>query len=59
MIRSGKPSEFDYGPYKNLEVYGQTLPPVYPLEKLTTTLSSVPVILIVGDRDVLVPKHNL
>ena len=43
---SGKFRPFDYGPEKNLKLYGAMEPPDYPIHKITS-----PVYLYVGQYD--------
>lgn len=51
---SGKFQEFDYGPIKNMERYGQSEPPNYNLKNIT-----VPVSLYYGMGDLIVsPEVN-
>ncbi|XP_015789221.1 lipase 3 [Tetranychus urticae] len=47
--------EFDYGPKKNLELYGSTKPPKYPFENVPT----YNLVLISGLNDYLAPPVNI
>ena len=57
-MRSGSWRQFDYGEEKNMEVYGQKKPLEYNLESLKTRLSNVPMMLFVGNNDVLVDLRD-
>lgn len=59
MIRTSSIAQFDYGPDGNFKQYKKLTPPVYEVNKLAERLNDIPMILFVGDRDVLVPQHNL
>ncbi|KAL0273383.1 UNVERIFIED_CONTAM: hypothetical protein PYX00_006061 [Menopon gallinae] len=45
--------QFDYGPVKNMELYGSDTPPLYDLERITAPLS-----LHYSDNDLLVNPHD-
>ncbi|KAL7041837.1 hypothetical protein ACKWTF_000920 [Chironomus riparius] len=50
---TGKFRPFDYGPEKNLKLYGAKVPPDYPLHKITS-----PVYLYVGQYDIIFRKMD-
>ncbi|XP_069696403.1 lipase 1-like isoform X2 [Periplaneta americana] len=54
LALSGEFQQFDFGEEKNMEVYGQTVPPVYDIRKVTT-----PVALYYSDNDKLAPYYNV
>jgi hypothetical protein len=49
---TGKFRPFNYGPEKNMKVYGALEPPEYPLHKITS-----PVYLYVGQYDLIFRKQ--
>ncbi|PNF31184.1 Lipase 3 [Cryptotermes secundus] len=54
IIRSGKFQEFDYGPVKNMEYYGQSEPPDYNLKNI-----SAPMSLHYGTGDLIVSLEGI
>ncbi|XP_044739785.1 lipase 3-like [Chrysoperla carnea] len=54
LINYGGFNKYDYGHYKNLEVYGQISPPSYKLENVQKRIY-----LIYGDGDVIADKQDV
>ncbi|CAK1590789.1 unnamed protein product [Parnassius mnemosyne] len=51
---AGRFQKYDYGPSKNLQVYGTIQPPLYNLNR-----TNIPVVLIYGENDLLVDSKDV
>jgi pimeloyl-ACP methyl ester carboxylesterase len=58
MMSSGKFQRMDYGPKKNMKVYGQKTPPEFNLKKLVRNLKDINMFLIRGDKDAFVDEDD-
>ncbi|KAK2664970.1 hypothetical protein Ddye_003544 [Dipteronia dyeriana] len=56
MIRKGTFSQYDYGRFKNLRLYGQTKPPAFELSSIP---KSLPLWMSYGGRDALADTTDL
>ncbi|CAK1584109.1 unnamed protein product [Parnassius mnemosyne] len=53
-VIGGRFQKYDYGPNKNLELYGTVQPPLYNLNR-----TNIPVVLMYGENDVLVDSKDV